>query len=772
VATISTSEAPETPPPDEVAVVGSMAGHGSAPPDPAPDPSIPTAAEPPGDTAPDSTPEPEETAPAPTGETADPPPEAPAAAPVVNPADPAVSTAAAAYVEADAAGEIIQPPQKDDPPGAPSPPPEADRSKTATPTPAVSALSVSMGDDVSEVAEETTEEFWTPSRPSEPETPPVEVHPEDPDAAPMVSGTIDAASDRPDDQHAGSALAVDFGHGDAEPSIQIEEAYQEDTQKFLAVADVARFDEETPPLRHMGRFAELPTPETPPPEPETPPPEPETPPIAQPAATASTPFDDGADTDPVPKPPPMEHLPTAEVLPSAEVLPTAEVLPSAEVDTVEAGDALPVYTVDESASLTPEEAPTKLSALMDPALRPAKDASDDVGPVVHPSPFPPALDEVRKAERPVISNAEAYSATETEPEAPVALSTFRPAAFVPTVNEELPGDAATAGPDDREATAPEAATPEATTPEATAPEATAPEATAPEATAPEATTPEQPETAPATQPSAAAPLPVPALPAAQPRPAEVPSAAEPPEPAPSPPTPQPSTAAPMTAAGVISGEIGGTKTAAPYADDAPLATTSASGSIIIDPELVAEPIAEAEPSAPDAPAADPAPPTAAPETTSEPSPTPGPPDAEPAPELPPQSAPPESTGTSLGRVMASTVRYELNEPNPEPSVSTPQTANPGAPAPAATQDAPPKAQAPEPRGQEFSDLEIAFFEEDLQKVEEVDTFEDLVEGLPEPTSPWGVLFGKNKKKRPEPKRVDESTDKTNKKIPRPPHKRK
>jgi len=67
----------------------------------------------------------------------------------------------------------------------------------------------------------------------------------------------------------------------------------------------------------------------------------------------------------------------------------------------------------------------------------------------------------------------------------------------------------------------------------------------------------------------------------------------------------------------------------------------------------------------------------------------------------------------------------------------------------------------------FSDLEMAFFEEDLQKVEEVDTFEDLVADEPEPEGPWGRLFGRPKK--PTNGSEDEKPSKT---LPRPPDKRK
>jgi hypothetical protein len=74
----------------------------------------------------------------------------------------------------------------------------------------------------------------------------------------------------------------------------------------------------------------------------------------------------------------------------------------------------------------------------------------------------------------------------------------------------------------------------------------------------------------------------------------------------------------------------------------------------------------------------------------------------------------------------------------------------------------------------FSDLEIAFFEQDLHKVEEVDTFEDLVADLPAPETPWGRLFGKPKgrpRKRPEVTRRAAADDKP-KQLPRPPNKRK
>ena len=48
--------------------------------------------------------------------------------------------------------------------------------------------------------------------------------------------------------------------------------------------------------------------------------------------------------------------------------------------------------------------------------------------------------------------------------------------------------------------------------------------------------------------------------------------------------------------------------------------------------------------------------------------------------------------------------------------------------------------------QAFTDLELAFFEEDLQRVEEVDNFEDLFENLPETDSPWGRFFTRGKKR--------------------------
>lgn len=132
--------------------------------------------------------------------------------------------------------------------------------------------------------------------------------------------------------------------------------------------------------------------------------------------------------------------------------------------------------------------------------------------------------------------------------------------------------------------------------------------------------------------------------------------------------------------------------------------------------------------------------------------------------------------------MAETIRFELGQPAPSTPTasSTPKTApktpaeRPSPASKAAPQahfakspDKPMATPAPVATKDAFSDLEIAFFEQDLQKVEEVDTFEDLVQGEPEPNGRWGRIFTRGKKE-PEP---DATSDKS-KKLPRAPNKRK
>ncbi len=128
--------------------------------------------------------------------------------------------------------------------------------------------------------------------------------------------------------------------------------------------------------------------------------------------------------------------------------------------------------------------------------------------------------------------------------------------------------------------------------------------------------------------------------------------------------------------------------------------------------------------------------------------------------------------SSLGSSMAASVRYELRETFESTGHKTPDSPKPHPPAVAR-----PKLPPPMKKVDAFSDLEIAFFEQDLQKVEEVDTFDDLVADMPEPETPWGILFGKPKgkpkakaMKRPEPQ-IQAANDKP-KSIPRPPKKRK
>lgn len=126
--------------------------------------------------------------------------------------------------------------------------------------------------------------------------------------------------------------------------------------------------------------------------------------------------------------------------------------------------------------------------------------------------------------------------------------------------------------------------------------------------------------------------------------------------------------------------------------------------------------------------------------------------------------PDPETPAPVSSAFVAALRFELSEP--DAPAGAPATAPEEGEAESfekpAQQQPPPPVQraAPAARagavrsgasGSAFSDLEMAFFEQDLQKVEEVDTFEDLVQDLPEPETPWGRFFGRSKpagKKKP------------------------
>jgi len=602
----------------------------------------------------------------------------------------------------------------------------------------------------------------------------VEFHPENPDAAPVVSGVIQGFIPPEDPAaRASSALAVEFG-AQGEPSIQIEATYELDTKNLLdGISDRA-----THPQAPEVPEAEIPEDTATSSESETP-------------VLVPGPFNGNTD--------PVSGQPDFAPSDADSQLPSAEVLPSADVDDVSEGESLPVYAVDQadtplvevSEEDEEEPKPTKRASVMEELLQPETRTGNDGIAVVHPSPFPPARDPYVQDSGTPTSDAGTHSAPEREPKVRVALGSFQPAAFVSTARRDPSPDDPTA-----ETVKPKLAE------------------VPPLIMPPEVKT----------QTSGAVPAGGPDDPAVQAsgalgrtEPAKEPTA---------------------TTTGVVSGIIGGSLVTSPVLQQQQDAREplTASGSIIIDPELLAAEQASLERAAAEKAAAEKAAAQeaaeqqaaiekvaqeAAAQEAAEKAAAQGAAAAQfaaseraameqaaaeqaaaeqaaaalfataeqaaaekaIAEQAAAEQAAPEKPGVAkrrsklklgggdvaspLGKALAATVRYELSEEPPAPQKTKPRSTRPAAPTP-------PRLPKPRSKSGAFSDLEIAFFEQDLQKVEEVDTFDDLVADLPAPETPWGLLFGKpkgNPKKKPEPNRRAVADDKP-KKTPRPPHKRK
>jgi hypothetical protein len=606
-----------------------------------------------------------------------------------------------------------------------------------------SALAVTLP-DVSEAEIEASGELWkSHRRQPEPELPAVEVHPENPDAAPVVSGVIQGFTAVADPKaRASSTLTVDFG-ATGEPSIQIEQTYEQDTHKLL--------DPEDP----GATAARVPT------------------------SPGRIPAPFNGDTDEVKTQPTFEEphtaevVPVAEVLPSAEVVPVAEELPSAEVDDVSDDESLPVYAVaqaDQPLVEVPEEAPKEVPKGPDPVSDAVPPAALDPKPKEQEAPasFQPAgfvtttpkesapAEETAEREPPKVAGVPTLSLpSRTTPQEPTPTPPGAPATAVAGIVTGVIGGAIVVTPslnqqqdaglpltasgsiiiDPDLLVAEQAATEEAAAEEAAAQKAAAEEAAAEEAAAEEAAAEEAAAQKAAAEEAAAEK-----------------AAAE-------------KTAAEKTAAEETAAEEAATEKAAAEEAAAEEAAAEEAAAEKAAAEKAAAEKAAAEEAATEKAAAEEA---AAEEAAAEKAAA----EKATAEEAAAEKTAAEKTA-SPGNSMAASIRYELSE-SFEPAA---QQKTPDAPRSRPPAVARPKPPAPISKANAFSDLEIAFFEQDLQKVEEVDTFDDLVADLPDPETPWGILFGKPKgkpkakaSKRPEPNL--QAADDRPKMIPRPPKKRK
>jgi hypothetical protein len=156
-------------------------------------------------------------------------------------------------------------------------------------------------------------------------------------------------------------------------------------------------------------------------------------------------------------------------------------------------------------------------------------------------------------------------------------------------------------------------------------------------------------------------------------------------------------------------------------------------------------------------------------------PKPGGPEAARSPAAEPSAAP-AANDPDLASEDATSPPTTAAPPAPSDPAADPSRGAPTAPAgddpsaEALTKD-PATAQGAKAAKGAFSELEMAFFEQDLQKVEEVDTFEDLVADEPEPGSAWGRIFNRGGKKSADAPGPAKDKGKAEKKLPRPPHKR-
>ncbi|MDY0001512.1 MAG: hypothetical protein RBU30_09480, partial [Polyangia bacterium] len=163
---------------------------------------------------------------------------------------------------------MAAPPAQAMPPRACSPPMAAPPAGRSSAVSSSRALEVSLGEQRAIPLGDASDPV-APYRSPELSVPPVEIHPEDPDDAPAVSGEIHGSkeiSHKPD-----SLLLVSFGE-QREPSIQIDSAYQEDADRIAAPYLSTHFDEETPPMRRLDQpYLELLTPSAKEPAPLAPP---------------------------------------------------------------------------------------------------------------------------------------------------------------------------------------------------------------------------------------------------------------------------------------------------------------------------------------------------------------------------------------------------------------------------------------------------------------------------------------------------------------------